>query len=242
MRVVTESVTSQDRFATAIVGRGCVLDSRRALYHPESNWLAVADIHFGFELNRARQHGAILPNWGMAATEKRLQQLLTAYKPRTLIMVGDIMDGGGSVTETMALIKRLRDCVADLICIEGNHDRPALRKGSHFTPSYTAAPFFFHHGHKFDRMAASQHEPGLVHVTGHEHPTLNISDGAGLRLRLPALVQQKRETNRSPVENWILPAFSPWAGGAPYDAGHTHLETWGCSDTRILRQSMVIPG
>ncbi|MDB6073660.1 MAG: hypothetical protein JWO89_1300, partial [Verrucomicrobiaceae bacterium] len=30
-----------------------MLDSRRALYHEEQCWLAVADIHFGYELNRA---------------------------------------------------------------------------------------------------------------------------------------------------------------------------------------------
>jgi uncharacterized protein len=238
---VKEPVTSQERFATAIVGRGCLLDGRRALYHAEDNWLAVADIHFGFELNRARQHGAILPNWGMAATEERLLSLLDHYKPRTLVLAGDIMDGGGSVAETMALVKRLRDCVAELVCIEGNHDRPALRREAHFMPTRQIGSFLFHHGHKFERTAAAFSQSGLVHVTGHEHPTLNLSDGAGLKLRLPCLTQQKRQIGAESVENWILPAFSPWAGGAPYDAGHVHLETWGCSDVRILRKSLAMP-
>lgn len=233
------SVTSQERFATAKVGSGCVLDSRRALYHAEGSWLAVADIHYGYELNRARQHGALLPQWGMAATEKRLVMLLEQYKPRTVILVGDVMDGGGSVGETFKFLKRVRECVGLLVCVEGNHDRPALRRDAHFVTHHSEGEFFFHHGHKFDRTAAHQPEPGMIHVTGHEHPTLNLSDGAGLKLRLPALVQQRRGRAGTGVENWILPAFSPWAGGSPYNDGHQHLETWGCSDTRILRRSTM---
>ena len=69
------------------MGNGCVLDSRRALYHERQCWLAVADIHFGYELNRARNHGALLPQWGMAATEQRLVELLDHYQPHTFIIV-----------------------------------------------------------------------------------------------------------------------------------------------------------
>ena len=64
---VGTSFIPQSRFATAKVGNGCLLDSRRALYHETQNWLAVADVHFGYELNRARQHGALPPQWGMAS-------------------------------------------------------------------------------------------------------------------------------------------------------------------------------
>lgn len=233
------SVTSNAGFATAKVGKGCVLDSRRALYHEEGSWLALADVHFGYELNRARQHGALLPQWGMAATEKRLMELLSHYKPRTLILVGDIMDGGGSVKETLHLIKRLRECVAELICVEGNHDRPALKRESNFHSFHLTPGFCFQHGHKFDKTALASGATEEVHVSGHEHPTFNLADGAGLKLRLPALVQQRRTKSGVTVENWILPAFSPWAGGAAYDAGHEHLETWGCSESRILQKSQI---
>jgi metallophosphoesterase superfamily enzyme len=231
---VETPLTSQERFATAIVGHGCVLDSRRALYHPEGHWLAAADIHFGYELNRARQHGALLPQWGMAATQSRLMALLEHYKPKVLILAGDIMDGGGSVAETLRFLHALRECVCTLICVEGNHDRTALRKDGSFVLIHREPGFCFHHGHKFDRMVSSTPD-GLVHITGHEHPTLNLSDGAGLRLRLPALVQQQRSSGDRVVENWILPAFSPWAGGSPYDAGHDIQEVWGCSDSRVVK-------
>ena len=202
-------------------------------------WLAVADIHFGYELNRARKHGALLPQWGMAATQTRLLALLNHYKPRTLILDGDVMDGGGSVRETTRLLKRLRDCVAVLVCVEGNHDRPALRKDASFVTMHREPGFIFQHGHKYERTLEGESAEGCVVISGHEHPTLNLSDGAGLKLKLPALVQQRRKSATGSHENWILPAFSPWAGGTPYDQGHEITETWGCSEEHVIRGSLL---
>jgi len=70
----------------------------------------------------------------MAATEQRLMDLINHYKPRTLILNGDVMDGGGSIRETMKNVDRVRDCVAELILIEGNHDRAALKRDLGFVP------------------------------------------------------------------------------------------------------------
>lgn len=222
------------RFATADVGHGCLLDSRRALVHQSQGWLAVADIHYGFELNRARNHGALLPQWGMAATEQRLLALLDSYKPKTLILNGDVMDGGGSVRETEQLLRRLRDCVSELVLVEGNHDRPALKRGEKFVPVYEVGDYLFHHGHRFAKtvQALGEH-PAKVHICGHEHPALHLNDGAGLRLKMPALVQDSLKS-RPEVQHWILPAFSPWAGGARYESINERLATWGCSEERIL--------
>ena len=231
---VAESSIPTARFATAAVGNGCLLDSRRALYHEEQGWLAVADVHFGYELNRARQHGALLPQWGMEATEQRLVDLLSHYQPRTLVMVGDIMDGGGSIRETMRLLGRLRRQVAQLVCVEGNHDRAVLKRDEQFVPWHCGDGFVFQHGHRFSAVLNATGGGGAaVHITGHEHPALQFSDGAGLRLKLPALVQDRITTAN--IEHWILPAFSPWAGGAVYQSQHERLATWACSEGRVLK-------
>jgi len=67
----------------------------------------------------------------------------------------------------------------------------------------------FHHGHQMEEMrAAASEDEGSVHIIGHFHPAHVLSDGAGLRLKLPAFVQSD--------DHWTLPAFSPWAGGARY--------------------------
>jgi hypothetical protein len=52
-----------------------------------------------------------------------------------------------------------------------------------------------------------------------------IADGAGLRLKLPAFVQQ---------ENcWIMPAFSPWSSGTDFTPD-TASRVWLCSPERVL--------
>ena len=160
--------------------------------HEAHGWLAVADVHYGFELNRVRNHGALLPQWGMAATELRLMDLLNHYKPRTLIINGDVMDGGGSIREADRFIRRLRDCVAELVLVEGNHDRSALKRDQQFVPWHSVGDVVFHHGHKFSRMMRELADhPAQIHICGHEHPAHQISDGAGLRLKLPALIQDQ---------------------------------------------------
>ena len=54
--------------------------------------------------------------------------------------------------------------------------------------------------------------------------------GAGLRLKLPAFVQQG--------SCWILPAFSPWAAGAAWNAD-TQSQIWLCAPKRILRLPQI---
>ncbi len=221
-------------FAAVSVGRGCLLDSRRALYHESRQWLAVADVHFGYELNRTRQHGALLPQWGMAATEQRLVDLLDHYRPTTLVLAGDIMDGGGSIHETMKLLDRLRTRVKELVCVAGNHDRPALKRDGRLIPWHRDEGFVFQHGHRFRAVLEMTAGAGdVVHIAGHEHPALHFGDGAGLRLKFPALVQDRIAA--AGIEHWILPAFSPWAGGAVYDSPNERLATWACAETRVIK-------
>ena len=228
------SLPTEPVFATANVGHGCLLDSRRALVHAAQGWMAVADLHHGFELNRVRNHGTLLPQWSMAATERRLMALLQHHKPRTLILNGDIMDGGGSVRETERFIKRVRDCVADLILVEGNHDRPAVKQGLPFVQIHRSGGFVFHHGHKWMRTWRDLGEAaGEIHICGHEHPALQLNDGAGMKPRFPALIQD-RFAERPLVEHWILPAFSPWAGGTVYESANERLATWMCAEGTIL--------
>ncbi len=252
------SLAASKRFATANVASGVLLDSRRALVHPGQGWLAVADLHYGYEVHRRRQ-GAHLPDWGMAQCEAALLDLVRHHLPRRLILVGDIMDGSGSAEQTAALLERLRAEVGELICIEGNHDRPALRKCWNFVKTHMETGFVFHHGHvdRFEEAASGTPKPPadsifqyrderpqtspsppaspppaetVIHVTGHEHPAFHFSDGAGLRLKLPAMVQQRLTPAAC---HWILPAFSPWAAGGVYASANEHLATWVCGPGRV---------
>lgn len=211
--------------SSAEIAPGIVLDSRRALVHRTQGWMAVADLHYGYERHRRRQ-GALLPDWGMAATAEALHALLADHAPQRLILAGDIMDGAGSAEETAAFLAELR-CRVELVCLRGNHDRPALGRHLPMERTYSDAGFLFHHGHELVEA-----EPGLIHITGHEHPAVKLSDGAGLRLKLPALVCERLPCGG---QRWVLPAFSPWAAGGELESAHERLATWVCAPGRVWR-------
>ena len=213
----TPSVTESAHFATAKVAPHVVLDSRLALWHETQRWLACSDLHFGHELKQ-RALGGLFPLWGMEDIETRLRALIAHYEPRKLILVGDIMDFAGSVDETLELVASLsREC--EVVCIAGNHDHPALKRCSSFVRSHTEDGFFFHHGHCMQEMceALPAATETRTHITGHLHPAHVFTDGAGLRLKLPAFVQTRTQRLHAGAAHdapcWVLPAFSPWASG-----------------------------
>lgn len=211
--------------ACAGIAPGIVLDSRRALVHRAQGWMAVADLHFGCERHRRRQ-GALLPDRGMAATAETLRALLADHAPRRLILAGDIMDGAGSAGETAAFLEVLRSRV-EVVCLRGNHDRPALGRRLRMERAHREEGYLFYHGHE-----PVEAEPGLIHITGHEHPAVRLCDGDGPRLKLPALVCERLPCGG---QRWVLPAFSPWAAGGELDSPRERLATWVCAPGRVWR-------
>lgn len=219
----------------AAINKDVLLDSRRALVHSGQRWMAVADIHFGYEVHRAGQ-GALLPNFGMPQVEQTLHALIADHLPRRLILVGDIMDGSASASETLKLLENLQPHVPEIVCILGNHDRPGLRKNWPFVDAHREPGFLFSHGHQFKAVEKQAGDADAVHITGHEHPAVALNDGAGLRLKLPALVREKIGVSR---ERWLLPAFSPWAAGGTYKSAAI-VEQWICAPTRVWRHDSAI--
>src|SRR5436305_7353805 len=92
--------------AQAEVADGIFLDGRLALFHKQERWLAVADLHFGYELSQ-RAAGNLFPLWGMQTIEKRLKELLRAYNPTRLIILGDLVHDCVAAREATHLVKRL---------------------------------------------------------------------------------------------------------------------------------------
>ena len=199
------------------VAADVLLDGRLALFHQKQRWLAVADLHFGYEISQ-RAAGRLMPMWGMESIEDRLMALIADYQPRQLVIVGDLVHDRAAAAEAGELLQRLGK-LTEPIVLAGNHDRH-IAGLIPMRSSWQPDGFYFHHGH----CAAADN--GRVQVIGHHHPAASITDGAGLRLKLPAFVQQG--------SCWILPAFSPWAAGATWKAD-ADSQTWLCTPTRILR-------
>src|SRR5947207_357710 len=97
------------------------LDGRLGLFHQKEKWLAVADLHFGYELSQ-RAAGRLVPLWGMRSIEERLTELLDEYQPRRLIIVGDLVHDKASAVAAAALLERLR-ARCEVVVVAGNHDR-----------------------------------------------------------------------------------------------------------------------
>src|SRR5436305_7142440 len=201
----------------ALVAPNVVLDGRLALFHEQEKWLAVADLHFGYEISQ-RAAGHLVPMWGMRTTRERLLTLLNDYEPRQLLIVGDLVHDRAAWAETADFLKIL-NAICNTIVIAGNHDRHIAAEMP-MVSSWATDEFQFHHGH-CDSAGGDR-----ILIIGHHHPAGVLRDGAGLRLKCPAFVQQER--------CWILPAFSPWAAGAnwPQDA---QCRIWLCTPQRILR-------
>jgi metallophosphoesterase superfamily enzyme len=207
------------------VSPGVVLDSRLALIHREQGWLAVADVHYGFS-EAMRASGGLFPVWGDAPVEERLAALCADYGPETLIINGDLVHGRVRREVFGGFLERLAALAPRVVLVGGNHDRSPTVRAAGFVESYAAPGFFFHHGHL--ELAVPE---GCVEVTGHFHPAVTLRDGAGLRLKLPAFIAEQGAGRT----RWILPAFSPWAGGAVWEDGADCVtQRWICGPRRIL--------
>ena len=64
----------------ALVADEILLDGRLALFHKRERWLAVADLHFGYEISQ-RAAGRLVPLWGMSSIAERLLHLVDEYRP-----------------------------------------------------------------------------------------------------------------------------------------------------------------
>jgi metallophosphoesterase superfamily enzyme len=194
------------------------LDARLALWLPEERLLVAADLHWGYAQSH-RAQGHLLPLWGDAEIAARLDGLLRDYQPRDMLWLGDslhTLDGRAAAEEF------LRAAPVPVTILAGNHDRRWDRAEAQ---EERRGRFWFHHG-DMERPAPG----GCVEIIGHHHPALAWSDGAGTRLKLPALVAS--------AGRLILPAFSPWAAGTPWNQRLGDDEAlWAVAARRIFSLS-----
>ena len=200
----------------ALVADEILLDGRLALFHRTERWLAVADLHFGYELSQ-RAAGALIPLWGMATISERLTELVNEYEPSRVIILGDLVHDKTAAGEAVELLRGFAERCAVAV-VAGNHDRQ-LRGHVEMVDSLETDGFHFHHGH------CAADTPGRIQIIGHHHPAAVITDGAGLRLKCPAFVQQS--------SCWIMPAFSPWAAGTRW-ASDESSRIWLCTAERVF--------
>jgi putative SbcD/Mre11-related phosphoesterase len=189
---------------------GVVFDARRAVYFREHELLAVADLHLGYAWSH-RAQGQLMPVAPQDNALTRLGALVLDYKPRKVVLLGDIVHRALPVP---ALIEELRALLAvagsdgELILLAGNHDRklqPLLKEldaKDTLRSEFVAGENVFLHG---DRPATT---PASRYVIGHEHPAISIGDGVATSRKFPCFLI---------AENVLtLPSFSSWSAHTPF--------------------------
>lgn len=192
------------------------LDARRALWLSALRVLVVADLHWGYVATH-RVRGNLLPEWGDEDIAARLRSLLEDYRPQEMVWLGDSLHGPPGREAAENFIETLPE--TPIAVVAGNHDARWRRAAGR---SLSRGGYFLHHG---DREL--EVPEGQVEIIGHVHPAVRLGDGAGGNLRLPALVDT--------AHRLILPAFSPWSAGTPWNASLRPGESlWGVASRRIF--------
>jgi metallophosphoesterase superfamily enzyme len=210
----------------AELSSGVWIDARRAVYLENLGTLVLADLHWGYAVSH-RAAGNLLPVWGDDEIARRLLGLLADYEPREMVWLGDSLHtlAGQEAAESFLRTKTLGIAVT---IVSGNHDKRWLATSQadgtrhEIKQNAVRGNFFFHHGDCTLPVPA-----GSIEVIGHHHPALSWSDGAGTRVKIPALISSPRRI--------ILPAFSPWAAGTPWNDRLEAQETlWAVAPSRIF--------
>ncbi len=183
----------------ADIAPGIRLDSRRAVFFADLRLLVVSDLHWGYAASH-RAAGNLLPEWGDEVIARTLDALIADHQPAEMLWLGDSLHTLKGREHAEHYLQRAS---VPVTILPGNHD--ARWSAVSAERVLVREPFVFHHGdHGTPPLA-----PGTTEVVGHYHPAFSWSDGAGGRLKLPALVHGPARL--------ILPAFSPWAAGTPWN-------------------------
>ncbi|SDC05950.1 ligase-associated DNA damage response endonuclease PdeM [Pedobacter soli] len=183
-------------------GEELILDKERALYLPQHQLLAISDLHLGKSAH-FRQAGVQVPATIGQSDMQRLSGLIEKYRPKTLLITGDMFHHG--LNTDIDDFSDWRNAYADLklLLVKGNHDKlshadyASMQIEIH-DPSFCLGPFCFIHD------APKNDADELYPISGHIHPGVTIVGKAKQRLKFPCFYFGNSYA--------VLPAFSLFTG------------------------------
>jgi len=233
---------------------GVVFDARRALFLEETGALVVADLHLGYAWAQ-RQRGLLMPVGTPDDAAGRLAGLVRDHAPRAVVVLGDLVHRAvahpGVREELEAVCASLAN--RPIVLCPGNHDSRIetllanWRLPITVTSEWNAGSFRLSHG---DVMAQEAAEGSFrlggasrrVSVIGHEHPAIELGDGALTRVKVPCFLLA--------ADTVVLPAFSEWAAGCvvgrdvflgPVARAARFEAAYACLGPRLLPVSLRAP-
>lgn len=196
-----------------------------ALLLREKHLLVIADLHIGIE-SELRQNGLQVPSQ-TKIMEERLISILTRYKVKSILLLGDIKHTIRLSTHQERIdVKTFLETIESYCTVHvlpGNHDGNIdrlLGPTIHLHPSdgFVWEGIGFTHGHRTPSDKIMQCEQVVI---GHSHPTVMLMDRLGYRtfeqcwLRGPPCFEtlQKKYPKSHTTQILLMPAFNPLCGG-----------------------------
>jgi len=178
---------------------GIILE-RTAAYIEPIKTLVLSDLHLGYE-EELRRKGVYIPTGEFARIEKLLDHLVTTFKPKLIVLNGDIKHSFGSINSkewkhTKLILERLQT-KSKVILVQGNHD-PVLAPvakaaGLAVEPYHIEEEYLFVHG---DAIPETKLFKGITTIImGHEHPAVNLHNGIRGETYKCFLALQYKKTN-----------------------------------------------
>ncbi|MBW3519832.1 ligase-associated DNA damage response endonuclease PdeM [Flavobacterium sp. NKUCC04_CG] len=177
-----------------------IISNQRTLYWPDREILILSDLHLG-KSQHFRKNGLAIPSLVHQRDLIRLERQLEHYKPKQLIVVGDLIHAAANAE--VQQLSGIIGCFPDLktTLIKGNHDR---HKAMVFEQLGIDEVVDFL---EIDGIAFV-HQPivkaDVAVISGHIHPGIALTMTTKKQLRLPCFVVQPQQL--------ILPAFSLFTG------------------------------
>ena len=187
----------------------------RAVWREAGRVLFVADVHIG-KAAAFRAAGLPAPAGTTRENLARLDALIEAHSPRTLVVLGDLFHARAAYRE--ATLRefadwRARRAALEIKLVSGNHDARAGAPPAALRLEVVEEP------HLLDGLECRHHpreDDGPLALAGHWHPATRLYGPGHDSLRLPCFVLRPSQL--------ILPAFGEFTGGARVHAdAHTAL-------------------
>jgi hypothetical protein len=203
--------------------------------------LVIADLHIGWEI-ALTERGIHVPTQTSKLLQ-RLKNLLAAYNPDTLLILGDVKHTVataeiGEWQDVPNFFTEIKPLVKEILTIRGNHDGnldPLLPEKVKILPATGIAinDIGFFHGHQWP-------SPSLLKcktlVMAHVHPVVVFRDPAGFRItrqiwvkaptdktqlaktllqKLKIKAEKHYEVKSKTTQLFIMPSFNDFLGGKP---------------------------
>jgi len=201
------------------------INNQPALLIINKKIIIIADLHIGIE-SYLREQGINTPSQTQNMI-KSLESICKKYKPKEIIVLGDIKHNIPSSTfqerkDVKNFIKKISE-FGKIQIIPGNHDGNIKKFCSeeiiiHPSHGFKIENIGFSHGHRWPNEEIMNCEQIII---GHTHPTVMFTDTLGYKTFEPCWIKgiflegklKEKYPNSKISEILIIPAFNPLCGG-----------------------------